>query len=577
MRKDLDRSKAYKTFLNFNDIIVVAIFITIIAMLTKGWLDMHANFDTTHVAKISLNLSALPYYTLRSTMRLVIGLVLSFAFALIFGTLSAKFKAIERVVLPFVNFMESVPLVGFLTFTTLYFMSAFPHSIMGLECAAIFGVFTGQAWNMCLIVYQTLKVVPYELIEAADMFQYNAWQRFWRLEFPYSIPGLLWNTMVSQSAAWFALVATEAIPVHGNTVELPGIGSYIAESLLAGNATTTIYAIIALTLNIIIFDQLVFRPLVKYANQYKFEDLASKNGHTSWFHTCILNSGICNKIGAGFNYLSYLALFDIPKYTKKFNFPRVNLADGIKRKFTFVVTKLWYLLVITLIIIAGYNLWKYLPKAELHKMPILMLETTIRVSVAMILSILIFVPLGVWIGLQPKLVKAFQPIIQVLAALPCNIFYPLMALFLITTHQTLSVWSIFLIMLGTQWYVLFNVIAGASTIPNQLLEVNKCFGVRGLLWWRKFMIPAIFPYIVTGIISAAGGAWNAAIAGELLIWGTTTQQTSGLGAYISNASNAGQMANSALGCTSMCLLVGVCIMFVWKPLYKLAETRFKIS
>ncbi len=567
------KRKKQKNYFNYNDVIVLFIFIVVAYLLVNGWHDMRSTFIVGQTYKITLDTNNLPYYTLRSMMRMVIGLGLSFIFAVVFGALSAKFKAIERVVLPFVNFMESVPLVGFLTFTTVYFLGVFPNSVMGLECAAIFGVFTGQAWNMCLVVYQTLKIVPYELVEAANIFQYNAWQRFWRLEFPYSIPGLLWNTMVSQSAAWFALVATEAIPVKTNTVELPGVGSYIAESLIIGNAHAVIWAIIALISSVIVLDQLMFRPLVRYANKFKFEDLASKNENTSWFFNCMADSNVCRFLGQQLNLISYFLLFTLSMVYRKLNIGKFKIpAMG-----WYLLSKIWYTVIITLLVYGCYNLWQYFPRLEVSKMPVLMLETTIRVVIAMLLSILIFVPLGIWIGLNPKLVRLFQPIIQVLAALPCNIFYPLMAIFLVATHQNLSVWSIFLIMLGTQWYILFNVIAGASTIPNQLLEVTKNFGVRGLLWWRKFLIPAIFPYIVTGIISAAGGAWNASIAGEMLTWGSSTKVTQGLGAYIANASTNSQMQNSALGCAAMCSLVAICIIIIWKPLYRLAENRFKIS
>ena len=424
--------------LNYNDLIVLAILVCVSALLVLGWRDMHSTFEVGQTYKISLSLDQLPYYTLRSMMRMVIGLVFSFAFAVIFGALSAKFKAIERVVLPFVNFMESVPLVGFLTFTTVYFLGVFPHSMMGLECAAIFGVFTGQAWNMCLIVYQTLKIVPYELVEASNIFQYNPWQRFWRLEFPYAIPGLLWNTMVSQSAAWFALVATEAIPVRTSTIELPGVGSYIAESLVAGNTKTITWAIIALISSVIILDQILFRPLVRYANKFKFEDLASKNNNTSWFYSCIMNSYLCRVIGYHLKQFAYLTLFTIPFYCKKHKISTLKVPSRV----WYIVAKLWYIIVVIALAYAGYHLWQYFPKMELHKMPVLMLQTTLRVGVAMLLSILIFVPLGVWIGLSPKLVRLLQPIIQVMAALPCNIFYPLMAMFLIATSQSLSTWSI---------------------------------------------------------------------------------------------------------------------------------------
>jgi NitT/TauT family transport system permease protein len=573
MNNTQDLLRLKRDRLNINDFVFLAIILVVGAILYKGWVDMHSNYILGNNFTISLNVDALPYYTLRTTMRLLIGLVYSFAFAIIFGTLAAKYKAMERVILPFVNFMESVPLVGFLTFTTIFFLSLYPHSVMGLECAAIFGVFTSQAWNMCLVIYQTLRIVPQELTEAAHMFHYSPWQRFWKIEFPYSIPGLLWNTMVSQAAAWFALVATEAIPVKNNTVALPGVGSYISTALTAGNMSAVIWAIVVLILNIIILDQLFFRPLVRWANKFKFEDLATTNKNSSWFYDCMENSFICKHIGLSARRLSRFSIFTLPHNLNKVGVNKLRLPHVVWS----ILEKIWYLAIGTALIYYGHQLWEYFPKAELSKMPELMLYTTIRVVIAMLLSIIIFVPIGIWIGLSPRLMRIFQPIIQILAALPANIFYPLMAIFLIASHQGLSTWSILLIMIGTQWYILFNVIAGASTLPNQLLEVSQTFHVGGWLWWRKFMIPAIFPYIVTGIISAAGGAWNASITAEVIQWGKTTEATTGLGAYIANTTNANQLPSAALGCTAMCFIVGLCIVFIWHPLYKLAENKFKVS
>ncbi len=559
--------------LNKNDAVIILLAATIISILGYGWNAMHSNFDVKHLSPISLDFRVLPYYTLRTTMRLLIGLVFSFLFAVVGGALSAKYAPIGRVMLPFVNFMESVPLVGFLTFTTVYFLSIFPHNVMGLECAAIFGVFTGQAWNMMLAVYQTLRIVPDELIEAANMFGYNGWQRFWRLEFPYTIPGLLWNTMVSQSAAWFALVASEAIPVRNETVALPGVGSFIAEALDKGDIHAILYSILALIINVIILDQLLFRPLVKWSARFKYEDLASRNLNSSWFYDTIVSSTVCKYLHAVLNFFGDFAIYTLPRLCRRLKFDKLLVIGRLNGLFA----RIWYVLVVGALIYYGLELWNFFPKHDLPIFPHIMLLTALRVFAAMILSIMIFVPAGVWIGLNPRLVRVFQPIIQILAALPSNIFYPLVAVYLIAFHQDLSWWSVFLIMLGTQWYVLFNVIAGVSAIPNQLLEVSKAFNVRGLMWWTKFMLPAIFPYIVTGIISAAGGAWNAAITSEVIQWGNVTKSTTGLGAFIANTTANSQTAEAALGCTAMCFMVALCIIFIWHPLYRLAENKFKIN
>ncbi|CVF47860.1 Bicarbonate transport system permease protein CmpB [Serratia marcescens] len=571
MQNNRGTSVFRKSYLN--DFIVIAIGVFFIAFFIRAWGDMHGDFNEQNVSAISLDAWNLLYYSLRTSMRFLLGMAWSLLFSVVFAVLAARYTPLRRVILPFVNFMESVPLVGFLTFTTVYFLNLYPHSVMGLECTAIFAVFTGQAWNMMLTLYQTLRIVPKELDEAARSFNYNPWQRFWRLEFIYSVPGLLWNAMVSQSAAWFALVASEAIPVGDRSVELPGVGSYIAEALAQQNVPAILYAIVALAANIVLLDQLVFRPLVRYTARFKYEDVtASRPLGNPWFYNSLAFSHVGAALGRTLRALADLWLFKLP---------RLWYALGLHRLFRLAAKgnwlwrSLWYLGVVLACVWFGYRLWEYFPKQYFAMLPEWMLLTTARVAAAMLLSVAIFTPLGVWIGMNPRLVKIFQPIIQILAAIPPNIFYPLIAAFIAIYHQDLGWWAIPMIMLGTQWYVLFNVIAGVSAIPTQITEVSETFGMRRFRWWRYYMLPAIFPYIVTGIISAAGGAWNSAIAAEVIQWGSTTLSATGLGAFISVVTDAGKNPESALGCAAMCALVALCIIFVWQPLYRIAETKFK--
>ncbi|BEN14035.1 ABC transporter permease [Serratia marcescens] len=571
MQNNRGTSVFRKSYLN--DFIVIAIGVFFIAFFIRAWGDMHGDFNEQNVSAISLDAWNLLYYSLRTSMRFLLGMAWSLLFSVVFAVLAARYTPLRRVILPFVNFMESVPLVGFLTFTTVYFLNLYPHSVMGLECTAIFAVFTGQAWNMMLTLYQTLRIVPKELDEAARSFNYNPWQRFWRLEFIYSVPGLLWNAMVSQSAAWFALVASEAIPVGDRSVELPGVGSYIAEALAQQNVPAILYAIVALAANIVLLDQLVFRPLVRYTARFKYEDVtANRPLGNPWFYNSLAFSHVGAALGHTLRALADLWLFKLP---------RLWYALGLHRLFRLAARgnwlwrSLWYLGVVLACVWFGYRLWEYFPKQYFAMLPEWMLLTTARVAAAMLLSVAIFTPLGVWIGMNPRLVKIFQPIIQILAAIPPNIFYPLIAAFIAIYHQDLGWWAIPMIMLGTQWYVLFNVIAGVSAIPTQITEVSETFGLRRFRWWRYYMLPAIFPYIVTGIISAAGGAWNSAIAAEVIQWGSTTLSATGLGAFISVVTDAGKNPESALGCAAMCALVALCIIFVWQPLYRIAETKFK--
>jgi len=557
-----------------NDVIVISIAILLAGGFFYGWQGMHSYFNGSSLPNLSVDYRQLPYYTLRTTMRLCIGLIYSMLFTLVFGVLAARFAAMRRVILPFVNFMESVPLVGFLTFTTAFFLGLYPHSVMGLEGLAIFAVFTGQAWNMMLTLYQTLRVVPHELTDVTVAFRCNPWQRFWRLGFLYSFPGLLWNTMVSQSAAWFALIASEMLTVGNHSINLPGIGSWIGSAIDSGNVHAVLWGLLALVINIVLFDQLLFRPLVRYASRFKYEDTCASEKPGSWFYSCLVNSATGHILGKLCASFAYFWLFTLPKVWYRLKLDRLFKALSV---LNWLWSGLWYLSVVVSCLYFGYRLWYYLPLQYLPQLPAWMGLTAARVIAAMLLSIVIFTPLGVWIGLRPGLVRFFQPIIQIMAAIPSNVFYPVIAVILLTWHQDLNAWTIPMIMLGTQWYVLFNVIAGASVIPAQMTDVSRIFRVGGIMWWTKYILPAIFPYLVTGIISAAGGAWNAAIAAEVLNWGSTTLKTEGLGAFISTTTDAGLNPEAALGCLAMCFMVALCIIFIWQPLYRYAETRFRFD
>ncbi|CAH0536253.1 ABC transporter permease [Vibrio marisflavi] len=556
---------------NSKDIIAFIIFVAFIVLYREGWHDMHRPLSAFQ-PETKGYLSELPYDMLRTTMRLVIGMFFSFIFAIVAGVAAAKNKHLERVILPFINIMESVPLLGFITFSTIIFINLFPNSVMGLEAAAIFGVFTGQAWNMALVVYQTLRIVPKEVDEAARLFQLNAWQKFWRVEFPYTIPGLLWNTMVSQAAAWFAIVASEIIPLHGKDMPLHGIGTFIQIGLDTANVQMIIWAVVAIILNILLFDQLFFRPLVRWSEKFKYESVTTSQHNTSWFYNLLCNTVMLPRLMQPFKVLGEIAVNGTRRYL-----PRARRKQILPDWFKQLSVILWYAVVVYFCADWTYQLWNYVPKNEILGMAPLMLETTLRVVAAMLISLAIGVPAGVWIGLSPKATRIAQPIIQIGSALPPNIFFPFVTLALVATHMSLNLWTIPLIMMGTTWYVLFNVIAGVSTLPQEMRELAILFKLKGRTWWLRFMLPAIFPYILTGIISAAGGAWNSAICAELLQWGQTTIHTSGLGYYISKATIDNALPQAALGCVAMSVLVGICIVFIWNPLYKMAERRYKIG
>lgn len=548
--------------INRYDFIVISFFLGCAFLFSSGYHTLHSPIEA--IPPISLSWTQLFTYSLATTTRLLLGLIVSFIAALIMATVSAKSIHAARVILPLINIMESVPLIGFLAMTTAFFMWLYPNDRFGLELAAIFGVFTSQVWNMALSLYQSLRVVPQAFHEMATNYQITAFERYWRIEFPYAIPGLLWNTMVSQSAAWFALVATEAIPYQGHSINLPGIGTYIHKALTHSDIKALIGAMIALIANIIVFDQCLFRPLACWADKFRMTRTQPQQHPHSWFYNIFKRSSIIQMITRlKIKQMGFQAYG--PKC--KINMPSLR----------WLAITTWYMTITGIAVTVVWQMLPRLPSFSIDAMAWITLLTTLRVASALILGLVIFVPLGIVIGTDPKLRAWAQPVIQILAALPPNLFYPLFVVFIIYTHQPLSLWSIALIMLGSQWYILFNVVAGVASMPEEYQELTTNFQIPRWHYWRYVVIPAIFPHILTGVISAAGGAWNTVLMAEWLQWGHNHLQTQGLGAYITRATEQNHLAEAALGCFVMCVVVGLCIIFVWQPLYRLADRKFSLT
>lgn len=545
---------------NRHDFALISLFLLIFTTLGYGFFCMHGAINHQFQQNSTLTVSSLPYDSLRTMMRLLIGLIISLIFAIGVGYCTAKNRHFANVMLPLINFLESVPLIGFLSFSSVFFMSLYPNNIMGIEYAAIFGVFTSQVWNMALSVHQSLRIIPNELIDMASVFKMDAWSCFWQIELPYAFSGLLYNTKVSQSAAWFAIVATEAIPVGSHTVMLPGIGSFIALALEQMNISALLFAVTAMTLNIVILDQLLFRPLMVLSEACKFEKTCSQHPQSNWLITLFSNSLLIQKLS-------------LPNGIKKLKLPTICIQDTL---IIDVMICCWYVVIGISCISMSILLWQMLPAFNLWQLLYLMLLTTFRVTTAIILSLIIFIPIGVIIANSHFLTRIIEPVTQVLGAIPPNIFYPIAAIVMLSKHISLSYWTIPLIMLGTQWYILFNVIAGVKAIGQDIRDVKQIFKINGWRYYQKILLPAIFPSIVTGIISAAGGAWNTAIMAEWINWGKQTLSTPGLGEYIAKATSLGHNDQAALGCLAMCLLVALSILFVWEPLYRLAENKFKL-
>jgi NitT/TauT family transport system permease protein len=519
---------------------------------------------------IHLDPSYLPFYALRTTARMFAALFFSLLFTLTYATLAAKSRRAGMVLIPILDILQSVPILGFLTFTVVFFMALFPGQVMGAELASVFVIFTSQAWNMAFSFYQSLTTLPADLQEAARSFRLSSWQKFWRLDVPFAMPGLVWNTMLSMSGGWFFVVASEAVTVGNTTFALPGIGSYVALALQQRNLLAIFYAILAMLVVILLYDQLIFRPLVAWSGKFRFETTASSPVPEPWMLKLLRRtrffSAIGDFIGAGAGNVFRLRLGRAA---------RVQVDES--RAPSRLVDALWYGIIAALV---AYSAWKIvgfisgsLHWGDLGRAMLMGAYTMLRVIVLMAIAAMIWVPIGVWVGLRPKVTRMVQPVAQFLAAFPANLLFPPVVLAIVYFHANPSIWLSPLMLIGTQWYILFNVIAGAAAFPGDMKEAVANFRVHGWLWWRKVMIPGILPYFITGAMTASGGAWNASIVAEVASWGNKSLVAQGLGAYIAQATAHGDTPRVVLGVAVMAGFVITFNRILWRPLYAYATRR----
>jgi NitT/TauT family transport system permease protein len=524
--------------------------------------------------EVSLDPMYLPDYAVRTTLRMFAALAASLLFTFTYGTAAAKSRRAGLVLIPVLDILQSVPILGFLTFTVVFFMRLFPGKVMGLELAAVFAIFTSQAWNMAFSLFQSLRTVPSDLAEAADSFHLSAWQRFWRLEVPFATPGLVWNTMMSMSGGWFFVVASEAVSVGDNTWKLPGIGSYVALALEKQDIWAVGWAILAMLVVILAYDQLLFRPLVAWSSKFRFETTASATAVDPWVLRLVRRTQWLALIGHGFGDAATVLGGLRLSFGRKARVATVQrssrLLDAIWLAMLFLVLA-WAIARITQFV-SGSLAW-----SDVGTALVLGLFTLTRVVVLMVVASLIWVPIGVWIGLRPVWARRAQPVAQFLAAFPANLLFPPFVLGIVYFHLNADIWLTPLMVLGTQWYILFNVIAGAAAFPGDLREAADNFRVGGLLWWRKVILPGIFAYYVTGAITASGGSWNAAIVAEVASWGDTKLVAHGLGAYIAQATERGDMARVVLGVVVMSGFVVMFNRLLWRPLYAYAQRRLTLA
>ena len=555
------------------DVAAVVLVLTIIVLLGLAAHQMVAPLTLARAPRISLSPAALPLYTLRTVTRMLGALVASLIFTLTYATWAAKSRRAEMVLIPLLDTLQSVPVLGYLSFTVVFFVSLFPKSALGPELASIFAIFTAQAWNMAFSFYQSLRTVPTDLDEASRSLCATAWQRFWRLEVPFAMPGLIWNTMMSMSGSWFFVVASEAIAVGSTQIALPGVGSYVARAIEARDLAAIGWAILAMSLAIALYDQLLFRPLVAWADKFRVEQSAAQIQPHSWLLTLLRRS-------------SWIGILAAPVARALARLARARLAlprsvPIISALPAWLLDLAWYGCIAILLSYAGWRLVHFagpvLTLADLRTVSTDGALTLLRVVVLIVLASVVWVPLGVLIGLSPRLTQQLQPIAQFLAAFPANLLFPLVVFLIVHYRLAPEIWLSPLMILGTQWYILFNVIAGASAFPSDLRESAASLRLHRWRRWRDVLLPGIFPYYVTGAITASGGAWNASIVSEAVSWGDTRLATPGLGAYIAEHTAAGDYARIALGVAMMSVLVVLMNRTIWRPLYTFAARRTRLD
>lgn len=558
----------------WTDLVVAA------AVLVLGYLVLRAgkgatvNFDPADVATADTSPARLPYDAARSLLRMFAALGLSVCFTFVYAYAAAKSRRLERVLIPALDILQSVPVLGFLTVAVTGFIALFPGSVLGLECASIFAIFTSQAWNMTFSFYRTLTALPRELDEVSRSFGFTRWMRFWRVELPSGAIDLVWNAMMSFAGGWFFLVASEAISVGNRAYALPGVGSYAGAAIAQGDLGKIGWAIATMAVMVVGVNFLFWRPLTAWVEKFKNEQSEAGEVQRSVVLEFLRRSNLPGAIGRWSRPLRD-AVGRGARVFGRDDRPLVH--DPARRR----AGDLLFAAVLLALVGRGlYDLLRYLHERTglgVFGEPLLLgLATLARVAVVVAGATLVWVPVGVRIGFSPRLARIAQPVVQVLASFPANFLFPLAMWVFLRTGVDMNLGCVALMALGAQWYVLFNTVAGAMAIPSDLREAMDDLGVRGWQRWRRLILPGIFPAYVTGGITASGGAWNASIVSEVVTFGGTTLTATGLGAYVFHATETGDHPRLIAGVAVMSLYVVVLNRLVWRRLHGVAQRRYTL-
>ncbi len=527
---------------------------------------------------ISSSIGALPVYAFYSIVRMVIAYFLSLAFAVTYGYIAAYNARFEPWMVAVLDILQSIPVLSFLPPVVLAMVSLVPGHQLGIEMGVILLIFTGQVWNLAFSFYSSLKTIPREMLEASRIFRYSGWQRFWQLEMPFSTIGLVWNSIVSVAGGWFALIFCETFTMGDRNFQLPGLGSYIQTATYAGDVRALLAGIATVILIVVATDQLVWRPLIAWSDKFKFEQVEAADQVTSPILELIRRSKICQTLPG-----RIWDRVEEPVYRHLAQSQECRVVRPLdETKSGKVSPVLWAVALAGAMAVcwAATQAVLMLRSVTLADLRLLLegaAATFLRVNAALLISAAWTIPVGVAIGLNPKLARIVQPIAQIMASVPATAFFPILLMGLVRIGGGLGIGSIALMLLGTQWYILFNVIAGAISIPSDLREVASLFHFTRWQRWIKLILPGIFPYLITGMVTASGGAWNASVMAEYSHVKGVTLSTIGLGAQIDAATDSGRFSMLLLATIMISLMVVTMNRLVWRRLYHLAETRFKLD
>jgi NitT/TauT family transport system permease protein len=524
---------------------------------------------------INLDPAALPFYTLLSVGRMLAAYILSMTFSIFYGYAAAHSKSAERWLMPLLDILQSVPILSFLPVVLLSLTAILPQQV-AVELAAIILIFTSQAWNLTFSFYQSMRTIPIEYREAAAVFRFSRWLRFKQVELPFASMGLIWNSVMSWAGGWFFLMAAEIFTLGARDFRLPGLGAYLQTAASEGNTEALLIGIGTLIFIIVLLDQLVWQPLLAWAERFKVSQVSDDNPTTSWFLNSLRRSDLARAVN------ERLFMRFNQWLNRRLNRPPQRV-DSLESPENGARSPLGWLIIILVILGIGYGLVQAaallltLPLSAWGEIAIGALATLLRVTIAVAIALAWTIPVGVLIGTNPRAASILQPLVQIAASIPATALFPVLLLGLLSIPAGANIAAVLLMLLGTQWYLLFNIIAGASAIPQDLQYTSDLLRLKGWRRWRTLMLPALFPYIITGLITASGGAWNASIVAEFTEFGGQISHVTGLGAEITAATATGNYALLLASTLTMIVLVVAINRLLWRRLYRIAEYRFRMD